>query len=240
MHTKISRRSPSSPSLTIEDAVSKALTIYHRENFNLMHPDIAAQDIGYSNAANGSAVSILATLKLFGLLQSPAKGQLSVSKDIQEYKLNPDKSIRQQLLNKWLNTPKVYRAIFEKFGHNMPSDANLCHFLVTELNFRDERSALLCVEYLKASLAFVNAQRNKSDTALSEKASDNQKSEPAQTMPEKKLPAQTTEPPQGYDRFPVRLSNRRKAWIEIPDTFFKSDKELIRAQLDLIIADDEF
>jgi hypothetical protein len=41
------------------------------------------------------------------------------------------------------------------------------------------------------------------------------------------------------DRIPVRLTGGRRAWIEIPVPFYDNDKNVIKAQIDLIISDEE-
>jgi len=37
----------------------------------------------------------------------------------------------------------------------------------------------------------------------------------------------------------VRLAGGRRAWIEIPTPFYLSDKRRIKAQIDLLLTDDE-
>ncbi|MDL2339502.1 MAG: hypothetical protein QFE16_16840, partial [Pseudomonadota bacterium] len=42
-----------------------------------------------------------------------------------------------------------------------------------------------------------------------------------------------------YDRIPVRLPGARRAWLFIPTPFFSSDKQRIKAQIDLLLTEDE-
>lgn len=42
-----------------------------------------------------------------------------------------------------------------------------------------------------------------------------------------------------YDRIPVRLTAGRKAWLEIPTPFYAADKARLKAQIDLLLAEDD-
>ena len=41
------------------------------------------------------------------------------------------------------------------------------------------------------------------------------------------------------DRIPVRLPGGRRAWLLIPSPFFTADKDRLKAQIDLLLAEDE-
>ena len=41
------------------------------------------------------------------------------------------------------------------------------------------------------------------------------------------------------DRIPVRLDSKRRAWLEIPAPFYEKDKMRLKAQIDLLITDDD-
>jgi hypothetical protein len=43
----------------------------------------------------------------------------------------------------------------------------------------------------------------------------------------------------GTDSIPVRLSGGRKAWLAIPTPFYADDKLRLKAQIDLLLAQDE-
>jgi hypothetical protein len=42
-----------------------------------------------------------------------------------------------------------------------------------------------------------------------------------------------------FDKIPVRLSGGRRAWLFIPDPFLQADKQRLKAQIDLILAQDD-
>ena len=52
-------------------------------------------------------------------------------------------------------------------------------------------------------------------------------------------PEDVNEVPASYDRIPVRLSAGRKAWLEIPTPLYAADKARLKAQIDLLLAEDE-
>ncbi len=41
------------------------------------------------------------------------------------------------------------------------------------------------------------------------------------------------------DRFPVRLPGGRKAWIIIPSLFYEADKNRLKAQIDLLLTEED-
>lgn len=52
-------------------------------------------------------------------------------------------------------------------------------------------------------------------------------------------PAMVDEVSASYDRIPVRLTAGRKAWLEIPSPLYAADKARLKAQIDLLLAEDE-
>ena len=46
-------------------------------------------------------------------------------------------------------------------------------------------------------------------------------------------------PVAGFDRIPVRLAGGRRAWLEIPTPFYAADKLRLKAQIDLLLTEEE-
>lgn len=63
--------------------------------------------------------------------------------------------------------------------------------------------------------------------------------EPRAPIPVPNEPEGVNEVSASYDRIPVRLSAGRKAWLEIPTPFYAADKARLKAQIDLLLAEDE-
>lgn len=50
---------------------------------------------------------------------------------------------------------------------------------------------------------------------------------------------QPMERPDSHDRIPVRLSGGRRAWLLIPQVFREADKQRLKAQIDLLLTEDD-
>ena len=59
-------RSPKAPSMSLPDALDRALSVYKKEGRHVVPNTVIAQDIGYKNASSGAAISALAALKHYG------------------------------------------------------------------------------------------------------------------------------------------------------------------------------
>ena len=117
------KKSPRAPSLALDDALSRALLIYEKEHRHEISAEVAALDIGYSSANNGAALSALASLRYYGLVERPGEGKLVVAKDIETYKFAPEEKTRKQLLKKWVSAPPIFADLLAKYSSGLPSDA---------------------------------------------------------------------------------------------------------------------
>ncbi|MNR68298.1 hypothetical protein D3C85_1927750 [compost metagenome] len=52
-------------------------------------------------------------------------------------------------------------------------------------------------------------------------------------------PRHVIEDESASDRIPVRLSGGRRAWLVIPQVFFEADKKRLKAQIDLLLTEDD-
>ena len=125
-------RSPRAPSISLPKALEKALKIYAKERKNSVPLEVAAQNMGYSNANSGAAMQAMASLRYFGLLERPKVGQLAVSREVEQYQFAPDDLIKSQLRQKWMRTPAAFEAILQQFPEHLPSDANLRYALINQ------------------------------------------------------------------------------------------------------------
>jgi hypothetical protein len=44
---------------------------------------------------------------------------------------------------------------------------------------------------------------------------------------------------ENYDRIPIRLTGGRRAYVEVPTPLYESDKLRLKAQIDLLLADED-
>jgi len=244
------KKSPRAPSIDLADAVSRAETIYDRERRHQAPADVAAQAIGYKSANNGTALSVLASLRYFGLLERSANGLVAVTKEVEQFKFMPSEEPRHQLLVNWLKTPPIFADLLEKYAEGLPSDATL-KFDLIQRGFNPS-SAESTLAVFKRSVEYVKYFDKGREPSLSATAPKEVASAPpasktpdvgsswadaATAAPE--FPASGLSPLEALDRIPVRLSGGRRAWLEIPSPFFLADKRRLKAQIDLLLADDD-
>jgi hypothetical protein len=241
-------RSPRAPSFSLEESLRNALTIYDGNGKHLIPVEVAAKALGYSGANNGSAARALASMKSFGLLESNNKGDLAVSADVEGYRYAPDDEHKQDLLVKWLRLPKIYAELLDEYHDRLPSDQAIRYKLI-KMGFLPS-AAEECLKNLKASVQFARYYDRPSDQdefivnengMMGEVPTPEVQSSAAPPANTSTSTAQTqaNTPVLPTDRIPVRLSKGRRAWIEVPSPLYKSDKELLKAQIDLIFTDEE-
>lgn len=253
MSDSIRKKSPRAPSISLDDAIDKATKIYDKEGRHAAPVDVVAKHLGYSGANNGSARAVLASLRYYGLLDRPKEGYLAVSKEFESYKFAPAESIKRNLLRKWLRTPGIFSELLDRYQERLPSDANI-KFDLIQAGF-SSTAADECVAVFRRSVDYARYfddgpnQSNSEDEAgpIATTAAD-----PALRYPTK--PGAVIQAPIGVeavrvgsdassqgniDRIPVRLSKGRRAWLEIPTPFFEEDKSRLKAQIDLLLTDEE-
>lgn len=244
------KRSPNAPAFALRDAVSKALAVYDKEQLHAVHANVLAEDLGYSNAKTGSSARAISTLRSFGLVHSPSPGMLAITKDIEDYKYCPDEAHKSSLLKKWVSGPKQFEKLILQYPDSAPSDAALKYDLIRD-GF-SESSAKQVVRDFKDSVAFANLYGNNKQSQADQVASfeetrvdisssnPNEESSISRQAPSaQRTPIRPQAQHQELIRIPVRLSEGRKAWVEIPEPFFEKDKEIIIKQIELIFADDD-
>lgn len=245
MNDSLRKKSPRAPSVPLDEALERALKAYDKERLHPAPTDVVAQNLGYKSANNGSALSVLASLRYFGLLERPKEGFLAVSKAVEDYKFSPDESHRRSILVGFLTSPPLYAELLEKFSSGLPSDANL-RFELIQRGFIPQ-AAESTLNMFRRSVEFVDYF---SDKEASSAAADDGDTQPESATPIASQPTQvqssrSSEIPvpevvdSGMDRIPVRLPGGRRAWLIIPEPLFESDKERLKAQIDLLLTEDE-
>ncbi|MDO8787688.1 MAG: hypothetical protein Q7J42_06425 [Sulfuritalea sp.] len=241
------KKSPRAPSIPVDEAVERALKIYEKQGRHPGPIELVAQHLGYSGKKNGAALATIASLRYYGLLDRPSEGMLAVSKELESYKFAPTDQMKRALLLKWVNSPPVFSELLERYkGLGLPADANIKFDLVHHLQF-SPAAADTCSAAFRRSVEVSHALDH-SDDEVSEIEAETQAVEPGGTGNDG---GRTDDVKQGdrhpvsvpsrldLDRIPVRLTGGRKAWLEIPIPFFSSDKERLKAQIELLLTDDE-
>lgn len=245
------RKSPRAPSLALDEALDRALRAYDKERLHPAPTEVVAQNIGYKSANNGTALGALASLRYFGLMDRPKEGLLAVTKDVESYKFAPDERLKNSLLIAFLRRPALYGDLLEKYDSGLPSDANLKFELIQRGFAPQAAEATLALFRRSVEFAgyFDRANREVSEddvpAAQGKEASSDTNESPsmAPTMP----PTSTAKLPSGnaavveddLDRIPVRLTGGRRAWLLIPDPFFNADRDRLKAQIDLLLTQED-
>jgi hypothetical protein len=254
MAVHIRKKSPRAPSLPLNEALDRALKVYDQERLHPAPTDVVAQALGYKSANNGSALTVIASLRYFGLLERPKDGFLSVNKSVEAYKFAPDENVRKSLLHEFLKCPPLYQELLEKYSASLPSEANL-KFELIQKGFLPQTSQPILSAFLQ-SVAFVGyydqkiEMNSESDTSKVDSVSESeskQKERQNTDYPKNQYNA-ISGPDRGsiaqidtsrIDQIPIRLPGGRKAWITIPSPFYVADKARLKAQIDLLLSDDE-
>jgi hypothetical protein len=248
---KIARkRSPRAPSIALDEALDRVLKLYAAEGKHTAPIDVVARHLGYSAASNGTAATMLASLRYFGLLVRPKEGMLQVSNDVETYKFAPTDSTRAELLRKWVSVPPVFSELLSKYSASLPSPATL-KFDLIQMGF-SATAADDCLTSFLRSVEFANyfsAPRNDEDvgdqasTPDAEKLSVLQPPRVTKHAMDKFDSSPNTAVAVGgdtdVDRIPIRLSGGRRAWLIVPTPFYDSDKSRIKQQIDLLLTDDD-
>ena len=259
------KKSPRYPSMDLQESLEKAVSLYKENHLHAIPNDAAAQSMGYSNANNGSALSAMASLRYFGLVERAGPGMLAASKDVEIFEYAPSKEAKKALLRKWLLTPPVFQKLFDKYGAHLPSDAAIKYDLI-QMEFLPA-AAQSCLTSFKNSLTFASPESEEQTAVTTENPApsstqdtdtendidevtdtSDKAASPVREILARRLLSQTTssEPEQSgseskqlsNDRIPVRLRHGRKAWLEIPTPFFEEDKQQLINQINLIMTDE--
>lgn len=242
------KKSPRSPSIPLDDAISKAVKIYEKERRHAAPTEVIAQDAGYKSANNGAALAVLASLRYYGLLERPREGHLAVSKDVETYMYTPSEEIKRDLLHKWMRSPPTFLEIIEKYGDGLPSDATLRFDLISQGFSPSAAEALIVVFKKSADFAGLYARagaRSTPELPLNDESppspakdeSDDYYRSSNELAP--KLAPALLGAEAESDRIPVRLREGRRAWLIIPSPFYEADKQRLKAQIDLLLTDED-
>lgn len=239
------KKSPRAPSLPLDEALARAIKIYDRERLHPAPTEVVAQHIGYKSANNGSALSALASLRYFGLLDRPKEGQLAVSKEVEAYNFAPDEKLKRSILLNFLMRPALYNELLEKYDSGLPSDPNL-KFELIQRGFAPQAAEIM-LGVFKRSVDFAGYYNEVPNTVGEEPLSDSQNALSVEIDPQLCSDQSILTPSSpvainyreaedvGLDRIPVRLPGGRRAWLLIPEPFFNADKLRLKAQIDLLL-----
>jgi hypothetical protein len=146
-------RSPSFPFISLPGAIQRARELYEAEKRNLVRPEVAVVDWGYSARSSAGAQTI-AALRAYGLLED-LRGELRLTDRAQHILVRESGSTeRNDLLRQAALAPPLFSKLWERYGADLPSDKSLRSWLVLELKvnensvedlLRSYRETLACI-----------------------------------------------------------------------------------------------
>jgi len=249
MALAIRKKSPRAPSMPLNEALDRALKVYEQERLHAAPVEIIASHMGYKSANNGSAMSAIASLRYYGLFERPKDGFLAVSKNVESYKYTPSETERSNLLIEFLKAPPLFAELIEQFPGGLPSEATLIYELI-QRGFLPStaESVLNCFKQSVQFAAYFERRAAHPSALLADDPDDTDDSGPpvapvvqveATSAPSTKSVSQVYLQDEEVERYPVRLPGGRKAWLLIPTLFYEADKARLKAQIDLLLTEDE-
>jgi len=243
------KKSPRAPSIALDEAIERVMRVYENERLHPAPTEVVAQNLGYKGAASGSALSAMASLRYYGLLERPSDGFLAVTKEVETFKFAPDERLRRSLLIGFLRRPALFAELLEKYSTGLPSDANL-KFDLIQRSFLPGTAADV-VAVFRRSVEFTGYFESSAPDVLPAAVAEFEVGEeevgvvpspPESTArAQRSLPALPPDIPDAeqHDRIPIRLPGSRRAWLVIPSPFYAADKLRLKAQIDLLLTEDE-
>lgn len=158
------QRSPNSPNISLDDAISKLKIIYQNDKRAFTTAEAVISHLGYktANARSGSSGRAVASLKHYGLLNEKS-GQFRVS-DV-GYKilhLPEDSEERKELIKQSALAPTMFKKMFHHYQGELPSDTTLRSYLIIHENFNPE-SVNTFIRVLRKTLDFANPSHEKEE-----------------------------------------------------------------------------
>jgi hypothetical protein len=254
MNSAVRKKNPRAPSMALDEAVARVQKAYDKEQLRAAPTDAVAQSLGYKGANNGSALSALASLRYYGLMERPKDGHLAVSKEFERFKSARSAPQRQAALIGFLKKPQLYAQLLEKYESGLPSDADLrAEMIQRGFNAAAAESALATfrrsVDFAgmplgEAVVSVLPASGVIAPSRLESRASvepmvPNEPPAPVPQPPHFPIASPNNNDNENADRIPIRLPGNRRAWLVIPTPFFEADKARLKAQIDLLLTQDE-
>ena len=106
------KKSPRAPTMPLDEALDRTLRAYDRERLHPTPTDVFAKNIGYRGANSVTALTALASLRYFSLVDRPSDGMLAITKAVEAYKFAPSEDQKRALLISFLKAPVLYAGTY--------------------------------------------------------------------------------------------------------------------------------
>lgn len=135
-------RSPSYPVFDLETAVERASEFYEMEGFNEALVEVAVQSWGLTPGGSAGSRAVAALLN-YGIFDDEGSGEervvfltelgKTIVLDERENSTERDEALKKAVLQ-----PSIFQKLWEKWGANLPSEANMRYFLIRDLGFNQK------------------------------------------------------------------------------------------------------
>lgn len=129
------QRSPSYPSLSLEQAIDLVAKIHKANRTNVISRETAAKDMGYAGLT-GRSLTVLGSLAQYGLVEKAGKGDIKVTRRAVEILHPIEEAHRSEAIVEAAQTPALFRMLHERFPEGVPSENALRSFLIQQ-SFND-------------------------------------------------------------------------------------------------------
>jgi hypothetical protein len=184
-------RSPAYPAESLPAAVGRVKKIYDQDHESGSTVESAALHMGF-NKAHGEALSVLAGLKKFGLIETRGD-RVVVTKRAVSILLFADQERGKNALREAVLLPQAYRELFNRFkGSKLPSDQTLRSELIADKGF-NPKAVDGFIKDFRASLAYASIS---TEEQLNSSAEEPERSELHDEEPQLKAEDEIQEKPE--------------------------------------------
>lgn len=234
------KRNPRAPTMSLQEAIKYGNLVYDIAGLHVIPIDAAAEALGYKDSRSGAAQVRLATLKQYGILHKHGKSEIAVSEDIQTIRFSPALDEQYSAANTLFRTPSIFSDILEKYNDSPPDDS-VIRFDLIGLGFNRE-GADLVLKCFRESYDYISNISIDQTPQSSDHDVDVQEDVTTQPQGDEKggvNPVDAVLSQVGYENMLIRLPNKRKAMLSIPDDFNAKDKSALISQVSAIWIEDD-
>jgi hypothetical protein len=157
-------RSPNYPSLTLAEALERLKPLYDSIHTRPAEKEIIAQNLGYKGI-NGRSLTLIATLRRYGLLVQEGKGLLRISqRAVSILELGRGDEERLTAFKDAAFDPVLFSQLYNDFGERLPKDENLKHYLIKKEFL--PKAAEEIIRVYRANLELVNEEGQAHNAAM--------------------------------------------------------------------------
>lgn len=168
------QRSPSYPSVSLEEALSRVGQLYDANHLSPIDRDAAAMDLGY-NGLTGSSGKMIANLGHYGLIEKTSKGGIKVSQLALDILHEPTVGAREAAIGQAAHKPALFAELQEEFPHR--ASENALHNYLSKRGFAKVAIPLAIRSYLDTRSFLEKESASKSHDASQENPSESMRSQ---------------------------------------------------------------